>query len=199
MHDQVLPHAEWPGELRGTIALTDFACRRVETRSQTNTGQRAEEPTDLFHSRAYLVTLARLGASAFLCVTLTACAAALLPAMVMPQAAATVAVAGLSAASCTGNSSCELQAPQCASQTDKKLEVTEAIDVDIPANEGKVASFTPAYWQSQFETQIPARGAAAVEVTAGTLAVTDKSIVFVPPPGIEGVHLPLIGVLNVEL
>ena len=151
------------------------------------------------HSGDYLATLTRLGATTFLCVALTACAAALLPAVVMPQVAATVAVAGLSAASCSGDSSCELEARQCASQTDKKLAVSEAVDIAIPANEGKVAAFTPAYWQPQFETQIPARAAATVEVTAGTFAVTDKSIVFVPPPGIEGVQLPLMGVLTVEL
>jgi len=117
----------------------------------------------------------------------------------VPQVAATVAVAGLSAASCTGNASCEQQAGQCSSQTDKKIEVTEAVDIEIPANEGKVAAFTPAYWQTQFETHVASKGAPAVEVTAGTFAVTDKSIVFVPPPGLEGVHLPLVGVLSVEL
>jgi len=119
--------------------------------------------------------------------------------MVAPQLAATVAVAGLSAASCTGNSPCEPAARQCASQTDKKLEVTEAIDIDIPASEGKVASFTPAYWQSEFVSQGASVSAAAVEPAAGTFAITDKSIVFVPAPGIEGVRLPLVGVLNVDL
>jgi len=34
---------------------------------------------------------------------------------------------------------------------------------------------------------------------AGTFAITDKSIVFVPGPGVEGVHLPLVGVVSVEL
>jgi hypothetical protein len=143
--------------------------------------------------------LIRLGATVLVCAGLSACAAGLLPAMVAPQLAATVAVAGLSAASCTGNSSCEQVARPCASQTDKKLEVTEAIDIDIPASEGKVASFTPAYWQSEFVSQGASVSAAAVEPAAGTFAITDKSIVFVPAPGIEGVRLPLVGVLNVEL
>ena len=39
----------------------------------------------------------------------------------------------------------------------------------------------------------------AGEVAAGTLAITDSSIVFAAAPGIEGVLLPLAGVLNVEL
>jgi hypothetical protein len=149
--------------------------------------------------RRYIEFFTRLGAPIILCGGLTACAAALLPAVMVPQVAATVAVAGLSAVSCTGNSECDRPASQCRNQTDKSIEVTEAVDIGIPANEGKVAAFTPAYWQPQFESQIAPRGAPAVEATAGTFAVTDKSIVFVPPPGVAGVHLPMLGVLNVEL
>ena len=120
--------------------------------------------------------------------------------MMAPQLAATVAVAGLQAVSCaTGDASCEQRARQCASQTDKSVAVTEAIDVEIPANEGKVASFTPAYWQSQFDYSVGARNAPSVEATAGTFAITDKSIVFVPPPGIAGVRLPIVAVVNVDL
>ena len=145
------------------------------------------------------MSLAKLGATALVCAGLTACAAGLLPAMVAPQLAGAVAVAGLSAAQCTGNTSCEQAARQCASQTDKLLQVTEAIDVDIPANEGKIASFTPAYWQSEFVAEGASISARAVEPMAGTFAITDKSIVFVPAPGVEGVHLPLVGVVNVEL
>ena len=146
------------------------------------------------------MSLKKLGATAVVCAGLTECAAGLLPALVAPQLAGAVAVAGLSAASCTGNaSSCERAARQCASQTDKLLQITEAIDVDIPADEGKVASFTPAYWQSEFVSEGASVSARSVEPMAGTFAITDKSIVFVPGPGVEGVHLPLVGVVNVDL
>ena len=140
-----------------------------------------------------------LGAAAVLCAGLMGCAAGLLPALLAPQVATTVGVAGLSAASCAGDSSsCEPRARQCSSPTDRKLAVTEAVDVDIPANEGKVAAFTPAYWQPQF-AQNASLAAVSAEANAGTFAITDKSIVFVPPPGVDGVHLPLVGVVNVEL
>src|SRR5262249_49843295 len=119
--------------------------------------------------------------------------------MVMPQVAATVGVAGISAASCAADSStCEPQARQCTGPTDKKLEVTEAVDINVPANEGKVATFTPAYWQPPFARNA-SQAAASAEATAGTFAISDKSIVFLPPPGVEGVQLPLVGVVNVEL
>ena len=140
-----------------------------------------------------------LGAAAVLCAALSGCAAGLLPALMVPQVAATVGIAGLSAASCAANSSsCETPERQCSSPTDKKLAVTEAVDVDIPANEGKVAAFTPAYWQPQFARNA-SLAAVSAEANAGTFAVTDKSIVFVPAPGVDGVHLPLVGVVNVEL
>ena len=171
----------------------------MRTRSQPNSGGRAGKSTDPSRTCGSVAALTRFGAITLVCAGLTACAAGLLPAVLAPQLAATVAVAGLSAASCTGNSSCDRPAAQCASQTDKTLEVTEAADVAIPANEGKVAAFTPAYWQPQFDSQVPARGAPTVEATAGTLAVTDKSIVFLSAPGMEGVRLPLVGVLGVEL
>jgi len=140
-----------------------------------------------------------LGAAAVLCAALSGCAAGLLPALMVPQVAATVGIAGLSAASCAANSSsCEQPERQCGSPTDKKLAVTEAADVDIPANEGKVAAFTPSYWQPQFARNA-SLAAVSAEANAGTFAVTDKSIVFVPAPGVDGVHLPLVGVVNVEL
>jgi len=150
-------------------------------------------------ARRFVTALTRLATTTLMCGGLSACAAALLPAMMVPQVAATVAVAGLSAASCTGSTSCENQARQCASQNDKAVAITETADVEVPANEGRVAAFTPAYWEPQFESQVAPRGAAAVEASAGTLAVTDKSIVFVPAPGVAGVRLPLVGVLNVDL
>ena len=78
----------------------------------------------------------------------------LLPVLLAPQVAATLGVGDLAAASCAGNSSCEPEAAQCTSPSDKKIEVTEAADVDIPANEGKVATFSPAYWQPQFASEV---------------------------------------------
>lgn len=152
--------------------------------------------TDALGCRA---TLTRFGASTLLWIGLTGCAAGLLPVLLVPQVAATLGVGGLSAASCGGNSTCEPEAAQCASPTDKKIEVTQAADIEVPANEGKVTTFSPAYWQPQFVSEVAPRGASAVEATAGIFAITDKSIAFVPPPGTAGVRVPLASVLNVEV
>src|SRR5215471_13550858 len=146
----------------------------------------------------WTASLIRLPTIALLCGALTGCAVALLPA-IAPQVAMTVGVAGMTAASCSGESWCEPGASLCSSRTDKKIEVKESHDIDVPSNEGKVAAFTPAYWQSQFASDVTPRGTAAAEAAAGTFVVTDKSILFVPSPGTEGLRLPLAGVLNVEV
>ena len=144
-----------------------------------------------------MVFLMRLGSTVLLCAGLTACAA-LLPAVMLPQVVATIGVAGLSAA-CATDSVCETPAGRCTDSVGKKIEVTELSDIGIPVDEGKVATFMPTYWQSQFVTQGASKAERPMEATAGTFAVTDKSAVFVPPPGMEGVQIPLAGVLNVDL
>ena len=147
---------------------------------------------------SWTATLIRVAAIALVSGALTGCAIALLPA-IAPQVAMTVGVAGMTAASCSGESWCEPGATLCSSRTDKKIQVTESHEIDVPSNEGKVAAFTPAYWQSQFASDVTPRGATAAEVTAGTFAVTDKSILYVPAPGTEGLRLPLAGVVNVDV
>jgi hypothetical protein len=145
------------------------------------------------------MSLTRVGTPIVVSIGLTACVAGLLPAVLVPQMAATVGVAGLAAVSCTGNTSCDPGPAQCSSQTDTRFQVAEALDIDIPANEGTVATFSPAYWQPQFVSPGASLAARGGEVAPGTFAITDKSIVFAASPGSEGVHLPLIGVVNVEL
>jgi len=156
-------------------------------------------PIDHLDTRRRAASLARLGTPIVVCVGLTACAAGLLPAVLVPQMAATVGVAALSAASCTGNTSCDTEPAQCSSPTDTKLQVTEARDIDIPANEGKITAFAPAYWQPQFVSSGTSLATSAADTAPGTFAITDKSIVFAASPGTEGVHLPLVGIVNVEL
>lgn len=142
--------------------------------------------------------LTRSGLTALLCAGLAACAA-LLPAVVVPQFVATLGVAGLSAATCAGDPLCETQTGRCVDAAGRNIEVTEPSDIGIPADEGRVATFMPTYWQPRFATQAPSKAERPVEAAAGTFAVTDKSAVFVPPPGKEGVRIPLAGVLNVDL
>ncbi len=138
-----------------------------------------------------------VGLGALLCAGLTACAA--LAPVVLPQLAVTAGVAGLSGIACASDPSCEGEANPCLASGGNDIEVTETFAVAIPADEGRVASFAPAYWQPQFESTGSSRAGRPAEPTAGAFFVTDKSALFVPPPGAEGVRLPLAGVQNVQL
>jgi len=133
-----------------------------------------------------------------LCAGLTGCAA-LLPAVILPQVVATVGVAAASGVACAADPLCEAQASRCSDAAGRKIEVTESSDIGFPADEGKVATFMPTYWQSQFVTQGASQAERSLEAAAGTFVVTDKSAVFVPPAGLEGVRIPLAGVLNVDV
>lgn len=123
----------------------------------------------------------------------------IVPALIAPQVVATVGVATLSAATCARDSSCEPEPPRCMDSAGKRIEVTETPDVAIPANEGKVAEFAPAYWESPFESQGTARTTRSAAPAPGTLAITDRSAIYVPPSGMDGVHIPLPGVVNIEM
>jgi hypothetical protein len=140
---------------------------------------------------------ARLGLLALLCAGVSACAA-LAPALVVPQLVAVAGVAGMSAVSCGNDPLCDAQGSRCTDAAGKRIEVTESADLVAPADDGKVAAFAPAYWQSEFVGEGARQPVRPVESTAGTFVITDKSAMFVPPPGMDGVRIPLAGVVNVE-
>lgn len=146
-----------------------------------------------------MTMLQRLGLIALSCFAVGGCAVGLLPAVLIPPIAGTVGVGGLAAVACTDDPQCETPKSRCTDAAGKNIEVTEAADISIPADEGKVVSYTPAYWQSEFVSQVGARNARQSEAPVGTFAITDKSARFVPARGAEGVHIPLAGVQNVEL
>jgi hypothetical protein len=137
-------------------------------------------------------------AGALLCAGLTGCAA-LLPAVMLPQLAAGVGIAGLTGISCANDPMCEGQASQCFAADGKGLEVTVLSGTAIPPGEALVAKFTPAYWEPQFETEGAPRAGGTAATTSGSFAVTDKSVLFMARSGVDGVRLPLAAVLNVEV
>ena len=143
-----------------------------------------------------LSALARLGLIALPVAGVTGCAA-LVPAVVIPQVAVTAGVAGLSGLACAGESSCEAPAAACTDSAGRKIEATETAGLAIPADEGAVVSFAPAYWQPQFVTGDAPKADRAAGASAGAFVVTDKSVLFVPPAGMDGVRIPLAGVLDV--
>jgi hypothetical protein len=140
----------------------------------------------------------RLVVVALPCACLAACGA-LLPAMFLPPLALKAGVLGVSAAACASDNSCERQAPpRCADTNSKAIAITEQKDMAVPPEEGNVAVFQPAYWQSEFVADVAAKGARPGEDQAGAFVLTEKSLLFVPPPGAEGVRIPIEAVVDVQ-
>ena len=137
----------------------------------------------------------RTGLIALLCAGLTACAA-LAPVM-LPPLVLTAGVVGISGLACSTDPLCEAEVYPCLASDGKNIEVTEPSGIAIPADEGRVATFAPAYWQPQFESEGSSRAGRPAE--PGTLVVTDRSVLFVPPPGAQGVRVPLAGIQAVQL
>jgi hypothetical protein len=135
--------------------------------------------------------------TALLCAGLTGCAA--LAPVVLPQLALTAGVAGLSGVACATDPHCEGAPNPCFAPDRKDIEVSESSAITIPADEGRVVSFAPAYWQSPFDTAGSSRTPRPAEAMPGTFVVTDKSALFVPPAGTEGVRLPLAGIEDVRV
>jgi len=76
----------------------------------------------------------------------------------------------------------------CSELTGKGITVTKALETAIPTNEGEARMFEPAFWSEQFTNP-----------TAGNLAATDRSVLFVPSEGVAGIRIPYELVTSVEL
>jgi hypothetical protein len=93
----------------------------------------------------------------------------------------------------------ERQQIRCTELKRRDVTVTEAAEVTVPAAEGDVRIFTPAYWQVQFQSEGYPKVQRVVEVAAGTLAITDTAALWVSAAAKPGVHIPLEAVNYVHL
>jgi hypothetical protein len=94
----------------------------------------------------------------------------------------------------------QLEKERCVEFVGKGIEVTEALDASIPTNEGEVQTFQRVFWQSEFEGEgYPQRERREPVTTEGTLAISEHSVLLVPPPGTAGVRIPYEVVASVEL
>lgn len=133
-----------------------------------------------------------------LCAGVTGCAA-LAPAVLIPQVAMGVGVAGMSAVACGDDPLCGAEVSSCMSPAGKDLAVVVRPGVTIPDDEGTVATFAPAYWQPQFESTDSVRGNRAASAAPGTFVVTGKSALFVADADRDGIRLPLAAITTVEM
>jgi len=133
-----------------------------------------------------------------LCAGMTGCAG-LAPAILIPQVAMGVGVAGMAAVTCGDDPLCGAEVSPCMSPAGKDIAVVVRPGVTIPDDEGSVAVFTPAYWQPQFESADTSRGSRAADAAPGTFVVTGKSALFVAGADRDGVRVPLAAITTVEV
>ena len=90
----------------------------------------------------------------------------------------------------------QMDRERCRDFTRKGVAVTEPLGIAIPTNEGEVQTFEATTWRLHAEGERASQRDAKAE---GTLAITEQSVLLVPPPGTAGVRIPYEVVLGVEL
>ena len=88
---------------------------------------------------------------------------------------------------------------RCLLYSNKGISVTESLESAIQSAEGEVTIFESASWRPEFSLE----GYPQIErfrtPTQGTLAISERSALFLPPPGATSVRIPYELVQNVEV
>jgi hypothetical protein len=138
----------------------------------------------------------RAGLAALLGIGATGCA--ILPAVglnLAAQGAAGLVALGLGPLSAMEERS---NPDRCSVFAGKGISVTESLESTIPTDEGEVRTFEPAYWRPEFAIDGYPRVERSKASTEGKLAITERSVLFVPPPGAIRVRVPFQLVQEVE-
>jgi hypothetical protein len=77
--------------------------------------------------------------------------------------------------------------------------ITESLETLVPANEGAAREFAPTYWQTEFARDGYPQVERARTPLEGKLAITERSVFFVPPPGATSIRIPYELVQDVEV
>jgi len=134
------------------------------------------------------------GSAAFACAGVTGCA--ILPAVglnLAAQGAVAMAIAPIAALQE------HTEKDRCLAPAGKGVAITESFESAIPTAEGDVRTFEPAYWRPEFEGEGYPRVERARTPVAGKLAITDRSLLLLPPPGTTSVRIPYELVIDVDV
>jgi hypothetical protein len=138
----------------------------------------------------------RWGLAALLCAGLTGCA--LWPAAALNLAAQGAKGVAALALGPLANMQEQSEKDRCLLFAGKGISVTESLEAAIPTNEGEVSTFEPAFWRPEFAREGYPQVEQARTPTEGTLAITNRSILLLPPPGTTSVRIPYELVQDVE-
>jgi len=87
----------------------------------------------------------------------------------------------------------------CEMSTRRGVSVTESLERATPTDEGKIRSFDRAFWRPEFAHEGYPQIERSRTLAEGSLAVSDRSVTFVPPPGTTSVRIPFELVQDVEV
>jgi hypothetical protein len=87
----------------------------------------------------------------------------------------------------------------CAMFADRGISVSESLETAIPNGEGTVAKFETASWRPEFAHDGYPQSERYRTPTEGTLAIGERSVLLVPPPGEAMVRIPYELVQGVEV
>jgi hypothetical protein len=88
---------------------------------------------------------------------------------------------------------------RCLLYTNKGISVTESLESAIQSDEGEVTIFESASWRPEFSLEGYPQVERSRTPTQGTLAISERSALFLPPPGTTSVRIPYELVQNVEV
>jgi hypothetical protein len=88
---------------------------------------------------------------------------------------------------------------QCRVLAERGISVAESLESGAPANSGQAVMFEPAFWRPEFTHEGYPQVERSRTPVEGTLAIGDRSVTFVPPPGAVSVRVPYELVRSVEV
>ena len=88
---------------------------------------------------------------------------------------------------------------RCLVSTGKGIAISESLETTIPTNEGDVKMFELVNWRLELASEGYPQAERSRTPTEGTLAISEKSVLLVPPPGAISVRIPYELVQGVEI
>lgn len=148
-------------------------------------------------STATMTTTARTALLACLCLGVSGCA--VLPGVAINLAAQ--AAQGVVALALGPLTAMQERSEQdlCLAYTKKGIAITESLESAIPTNEGVVTTFESASWRPEFAREGYPQVERSRTSTEGTLAISERAALFLPPPGAASVRIPYELVQSVEV
>jgi hypothetical protein len=92
-----------------------------------------------------------------------------------------------------------MEKDRCVVAARKGVTITQSLENKVPGTEGAVRTFEPAYWRPEFESEGYPQVERARTPVEGTLVLTDRSLLVIPPAGMTSLRIPYELVMDVSV